>query len=126
MKSRRKKHGHFPFYLTPRPCDTTALVWLGKRLRAARGVKRVKVVAEAAKVRQDTIQAIEKGVFHLGLGQLRHIIRHGYGADFGGLLAECFEANRNFFDEQKTRPFDRDYYYALDLHGDSIKGPTAL
>ena len=126
MTARRKKRGHFPFYLTPRPCDTAALAWLGKRLCVARGRKRVKAIAEAAKVPQDNIRAIEKGVFHLGLGQLRHLIRHGYGADFGDLLAECFEANREAFDAQKSRPFDRDYHYALTLHGDSVKGPTAL
>jgi mannose-6-phosphate isomerase-like protein (cupin superfamily) len=126
MKARRKKRGHFPFYLTPRPCDAIALAWLGKRLHVARGIKTIKAVAAAAKVPQDNIRAIEKGTIHLGLGQLRHITFHGYGTDFGDLLAECFEANREVFDPQKGRPFDRDYHYALTLHGDSVKGPTAL
>ena len=123
MKARRKKYSRFPCYLKPGPANQKALIWLGKRLCGIRGRTHAKTVAAAAKVKEKQILAIERGVFRIGLGQLRQIVSEGYEFDFGDLLAECFSANEEDFNPQGERPFDRDWYYALTWIGEK---PTAL
>jgi mannose-6-phosphate isomerase-like protein (cupin superfamily) len=121
-----KKHNQFPFYLPQRPSDKVALAWLGKRLREKRATRTPKMVASAANVSLQQVRDLEKGIFHIGLGQLRRIVSHGYGTDFSDLMADCFKANREAFDAEQIRPFDRDYYYAITQRTAHGKGPTAV
>src|SRR5258708_5986227 len=115
MSTGRRRPITFPFYLRKEQGHTAALGWFGKRLKRARsGAKKTtRTVAVAAKVSIEQILALGKGGFNLNVGLLRSIVLNGYKVVFEDLLAECYEANRGYFDPTEEHRFDRDYDYSL-------------
>jgi transcriptional regulator with XRE-family HTH domain len=97
----------FPKYL---PCpDEKALAWFAERLKQARDGRSPEEVAKSAGVLAAKILGLEEGKFHFSIGQLREVLRRGYGVSFEDLLAQyCRE---QFPEMSEKRPFDRDYYY---------------
>ena len=119
MRKRRPKKTDFPHYLKSGAGDDV-MRWLGDQLKRARGTDSHGIVAQRANASVEQIRAIEKGRFHLNLGQLREIIDRGYRLSLGDLLAKCYEVFHSQFDPEsaatgKKRPFDRDCHYSLCL-----------
>lgn len=123
--------GRFPKYL-PSPNDA-ALSWIAQRLARARSetVQTAATLADAAEVEERKITDMERGIFAMGLGELRNIIELGYGLSLTAVLAEYYEAHREFFlprGRSPDRPFRRDFYYRgrLKVHMQDQGRPTPL
>ena len=125
MEAKPSGRSEFPFYLKP-GLDVALLQWVGKWIQEKRSKKTAAQVAKAAKVSPEEIERIEQGFFYLNLGQLRQILRHGYGCGLEDLLAECYEAHRERFDPKHKRRFARDYHYSFCRNIDSNKQPTPV
>lgn len=98
----------FPHYL-PTP-DPQILAWLAKRIRDLRAGRSVEEIARRARLSNvSSLVTIEDGTFHLGLGELRSILQHGYGSSLVDLLGEYSRAEPGALEQR--RPFQRDYYY---------------
>jgi hypothetical protein len=125
----RKNRSAFPFYLNA-GLSTTPLRWLGKRLRALRGKRTTMIIARRANIRISDVEALEAGVFALTVGRLRDVVREGYGTDFTNLLAECYDANPEYFGKIFHRhlpPFVRDHYFSLSVRqGENDREATPL
>lgn len=115
----------FPQYLKPGP-DKTLSKWLGRKLRSLRGQKDLKNIAESANVTSATLKELERGLFHLNLGQLRDIVRYGYSTTLEDMLCDCFNAHKHRFDPAGERPFERDYHYSLSLADSEDGSATPL
>jgi hypothetical protein len=127
MKKPRRRHATFPVYLK-KGLSTPALRWIGRRLAETRNEakKTARMVAQSVKVDVKLIQEIEKGLFGLNVGLLRTIVHDGYNVVFEDLLAECYEANRAYFDQDSRHRFDRDYHYSVCREGGEDRFPTAF
>jgi hypothetical protein len=115
----------FPFYLQPGP-DETLLKWIGEWLKERRGNKSIAAVAKRAKVPPEQVGQIEQGVISVCLGQLRQLLRHGYGCSLEEVLAKCYEAFRDRLDKRRNRPFVRDYHYSFCRLTEGAKDATPM
>jgi hypothetical protein len=103
----------FPYYLKPHDKNEEFLKWIGNWLRIKRANKAPSIVARAAKVPVQTIQVLEKGEFRLNLGQIREILKRGYGCGLEDVLAKCYENFGTELDPDGSRRFARDYHYSF-------------
>jgi Cupin domain len=111
-----------PFYL-PEP-DERILKWIGEYLKKSRVKKSPDAVAKAAKVAPKIIEDIERGIVRQNLGMFRHILRRGYRLKLETILAKCYEAFADRFDQK--RRFNRDFYYAICIRNVDKHPPTAF
>jgi DNA-binding XRE family transcriptional regulator len=125
MKGQSRKQYRFPAYLT-QGHEKHLLQIVANQLRSARGARTRESIAKAAKISVKTVIALEKGEFRLNLGHLRDIVRQGYRTNFEELLHTCYKENRERFDPQERRPFERDQHYSLCLRPGEGKSATPL
>jgi hypothetical protein len=113
----------FPRYLKQQSRDTTALRWMGNKLKEHRHDKSLHDIANRSCTESAILEKIEDGNFSVNVGKLRKIISDGYGMDFDDLVADCYKHNKATLDKAQ-RHFNRPHYYSVRHQKYKDKPPT--
>jgi mannose-6-phosphate isomerase-like protein (cupin superfamily) len=70
------------------------------------------------------LKDFEDGSFAVNLGRLREILKKGYHTSLTKLLSQYYNTNRQVFDADNSRPFERDSHYSVCLESSEERAAT--
>lgn len=112
MPNRRKlTRSRFPTYL-PSP-NKTHVAWVAHFLKERRKENTPKPPAREDSTELQEIEALENGIWHLGVGRFRYLLKKHYQMQLEDVLAECFNAFKADIDPQSIHAFQRDQAYSV-------------